>query len=345
MAWDKKRFGYYFLLIFFFSSFSLSAEELKTYTLFSSEEPAKYLETVDYQPLKEKAAEIAKKWSNDGKKAEGIANWVGSSKDYDVGGLEKIIIGIPNLAAPEASSIAALFQSKKGVCGDAAVLTVAMLRAVGLPARILFDCKDKGNPGHAFSQVFFDRGWWAIDTTFDTNRKIFSYRQFSELEEPWFTDEPGEGKKIVVSPDFLFGTLLYPFSREIIVDGKVSALSLNLTFFGSWGSDASRMRLAGEPVLDAKTKKVAQTLYFPPHLYNLIREKKCYIKTKLPLGSYRLSYGIRTGLTGFFHEIGYINFMLMGPSVEVKINAEKLKPAPGVEKKLFTALCSVLQMK
>ena len=340
MDWHKKRFGYYYLLIFPLFLFlpldggggwgcTLFAEEIKTYNLFASDEPTKYLEAVDYQPLIEKAREIVRRWSNDGKKAEAIANWVGSSKEYDVGSFDR-------------SSIAALFHSKKGVCSDAAALTVAMLRAIKIPARILSDFKDKGESGHAFCQVFFSRQWWAIDSTFDEDKNHFSYRQFSELEEPWFTDESEEGRKVVISEDFLFGTLEYPFCKEILVDGKKESLSLNLTCSGSWGSDPTHMRLAGEPVLDIKTRKVAKALYLPRNL-SRIGEGKYYLRTKLPPGNYCLSYGIRTGLTGFFQEIGYAKFMISGPNQEIKITAEKLKSSPGVRKKLFQALYFALK--
>ena len=353
MDWHKKRFGYYYLLIFPIFLFlpldggggwgcTLFAEEIKTYNLFASDEPEKYLEVVNYQPLIEKAREISRRWSNDGKKAEAIANWVGSSKEYDVGSHEKRMLGIPISGNPSRSGIAALFQAKKGVCNDAAALTVAMLRAVEIPARVLWDVKYKGKCGHWFSQVYFSRRWWAIDSTFDENKNRFSYRQFSELEEPWFTDESEEGRKVVISEDFLFGTLEYPFCKEILVDGEKESLSLNLTCSGSWGSDPTHMRLAGEPVLDIKTRKVAKALYLPRNL-SRIGEGKYYLRTKLPPGNYCLSYGIRTGLTGFFQEIGYAKFMISGPNQEIKITAEKLKRSSRVKKKLFQALYLALK--
>ncbi len=343
MAGNKKRLGCCCLLILLVFSSNLKAEEVKTYNLFASDEPEKYLEAVDYQPLVEKAREIARRWSNDGKKAEAIANWVGSSKEYDVGSFEKWELGVPVSFSFDRSSIAALFHSKKGVCSDAAALTVAMLKAVGIPARMLSDVKYKGESGHAFSQVFFSRQWWTIDNTFDENKRRFSYRQFSELEEPWFTDEPEEGRKIVIPEDFLFGTLQYPFCKEILVDQKKEHLSLNITCSGFWGgSDPTRMRLAGEPVWDIKTRKVAKALYLPRNLSH-IGKGKCYLRTKLPPGNYCLSYGIRTGLTGFFQEIGYVKFMLRSPNQEIKITAEKLKSYSGVKKKLFRALFSALK--
>ena len=342
MVGNKKGLGYYCLLILLVFSFDLKAEEIKTYNLFASDKPTKYLEAVDYQPLIEKAREIVKRWSNDGKKAEAIANWVGSSKEYDVGSFEKWELGVPASFSFDRSSIAALFHSKKGVCSDAAALTVAMLRAIKIPARVLCDFKYKGKCGHCFSQVFFSRRWWAIDSTFDEDKNHFSYRQFSELEEPWFTDESEEGRKVVISEDFLFGTLEYPFCKEILVDGKKESLSLNLTCSGSWGSDPTHMRLAGEPVLDIKTRKVAKALYLPRNL-SRIGEGKYYLRTKLPPGNYCLSYGIRTGLTGFFQEIGYAKFMISGPNQEIKITAEKLKRFSGVRKKLFQSLYFALK--
>ena len=356
MDWHKKRLGYYCLLILPLSLFlplnggggrwgwKLFAEEIKTDNLFASDEPEKYLDVADYQPLVEKAREIARKWSNDGKKAEAIANWVGSSKEYDIANYEKRTLGVPTGNSSNRSSIAALFQAKKGVCSDAATLTVAMLRAVEIPARVLFDFKYKGESGHAFTQVYFSRQWWAIDNTFDKNKMRFSYRQFSELEEPWFTVEPGEGKKIVIPAEFLFGTLQYPFCKEIFVDGKKELLSLNITCSGSWGSDPTRMRLAGEPLLDIKTGKVAKVLYLPRN-FSHIGNGKCYLRTKLPPGNYCLSYGIRTGLTGFFQEIGYVKFMLRNSQEEIKITPEKLKASRGVKKKLFRALYSGLAQK
>ncbi|MCK4244140.1 MAG: hypothetical protein KAX20_00790, partial [Candidatus Omnitrophica bacterium] len=92
-------------------------------------------------------------------------------------------------------------------------------------------------------------------------------------------------------------------------------------------------------------KKVAKALYLPDSLFRIIKEEKCYLRTKLPLGSYRLSYGIRTGLTGFFHEIGYTNFMIISPKGKTEITAEKLKASPGIKRKLFLALSSALKNK
>ena len=102
------------------------------------------------------------------------------------------------------------------------------------------------------------------------------------------------------------------------------------------------MRLAGEPLLDTKTRKVAKALYFPCNL-SRIGKGKCYLRTKLPPGNYCLSYGIRTGLTGFFQEIGYVKFMLMSSNQEIKISIEKLKASRGVKKKLFRALYFALK--
>ncbi|MCK4244804.1 MAG: hypothetical protein KAX20_04180, partial [Candidatus Omnitrophica bacterium] len=95
---NKERLGYHFLLILLFiSSFSKSslAEEIKAYNLFASDEPEKYLKDVNYQPLKEKATETAKRWSDVGKKAQAIANWVGNSKDYDVDAFKELGMGTP----------------------------------------------------------------------------------------------------------------------------------------------------------------------------------------------------------------------------------------------------------
>lgn len=59
------------------------------------------------------------------------------------------------------------FDSNKGICYDYAVLFAAMLRAEGIPAKLVMGTSNTVDEYHAWNEAYVDGKWVVIDTTVD----------------------------------------------------------------------------------------------------------------------------------------------------------------------------------
>ena len=87
---------------------------------------------------------------------EAIVRWIARSFDYR-----------PELSAIDDSATDTLHKSG-GMCRDYAHVTIALCRALGIPARYVSVYAPHLTPQdfHAVAEVFIDDAWWLVDATF-----------------------------------------------------------------------------------------------------------------------------------------------------------------------------------
>lgn len=154
----------------------------KNVTLNISDSRIVYLQSV--QPVNwnadmkavRKAGELTAGLKNDREKAEAVYNYVVNTLSYDN---EKI----GELSTDYVPSVEAVFAGSKGICYDYAVLTAAMLRSIGIPAKLVMGYKDDIEAYHAWNQVYIKESgkWITIDTTYDSILK--DSKRAAEMEK------------------------------------------------------------------------------------------------------------------------------------------------------------------
>lgn len=84
-----------------------------------------------------------------------VSSWVGAYLDY-----------VPGSSRPTDGAVATLL-AREGVCRDYAHLTTALLRANGIPARVVSVYAPGLDPMdfHAVTEVCLDRSWYVVDPT------------------------------------------------------------------------------------------------------------------------------------------------------------------------------------
>lgn len=110
-----------------------------------------------------KAFELTKNAANDNEKIQAIYNYIVKNINYDYAKASSVKAEyIPDLNS--------FLKDSKGICYDYASLFAAMLRSVGVPAKLIMGNKDDINGYHAWNQVFLkdSNKWVSIDTTYDS---------------------------------------------------------------------------------------------------------------------------------------------------------------------------------
>lgn len=120
------------------------------------------------------AGKITAGISTDWEKAHAITKWTATHIKYNA-----------NAATRNSGALAAL-QSRTGVCEDYAKLSVALARAAGIPARVVYGYTDNGNKWpaggafplqgyrHAWVEYYLaGRGWVPADPTRSTANKLY----------------------------------------------------------------------------------------------------------------------------------------------------------------------------
>ena len=134
----------------------------------------------NYPPLVEKVNELIKDKTNDLDKVKAITNWVHKSKDYSCS-IFPPPPGLENCTHTPANSDAKfsyIFDSDKGVCMDAAIITSAMLRKAGIPS-----IPRKIDINHIVTMYFLDNIWYSVDTTFCFDKTKCPDLSFMSLED------------------------------------------------------------------------------------------------------------------------------------------------------------------
>jgi transglutaminase-like putative cysteine protease len=109
----------------------------------------------------EKAKELTKDAETEEEKMEKIYNYIINNVKYDFDKMRTVTPGY----VPSAEDT---FISGKGICYDYASLFAAMLRSVGIPAKLIKGYTNYLTEYHAWNQVYLEgKGWVSIDTTYD----------------------------------------------------------------------------------------------------------------------------------------------------------------------------------
>ncbi len=111
-----------------------------------------------------KARELTANATTDTAKAQAIYDYITSKVKYDYA----LAAALPAVYIP---SPAQTLSSNKGICYDYASLNAAMLRSVGIPAKLDMGTSTKVKEYHAWNEVFLNGKWVVVDTTVDASMK------------------------------------------------------------------------------------------------------------------------------------------------------------------------------
>ena len=123
------------------------------------------------------AQRITRGISDDYYKAKAIHDWVCNNLWYDMDEFMK-------KTSSRTDPCIAILKRKRGVCGDFSTVAATLLRAVGIPAKIIsghalgehigwtnFLANDLGEADHGWNATFINGRWIMIDTTWDCNNE------------------------------------------------------------------------------------------------------------------------------------------------------------------------------
>lgn len=141
--------------------------------------------------VKKQAEEIVDAGDSDYVKIQKVHDWVAANIWYDYDDYHGIAAGYHGEKA--------VLEHKRGVCEDYAKLTAALLRSLGIPAKVIsgevtYDTYNDdgwnadGTPkynleGHAWNEAYADGRWIILDTTWDSNNS-YKNGKFSEKADP-----------------------------------------------------------------------------------------------------------------------------------------------------------------
>jgi transglutaminase-like putative cysteine protease len=145
----------------------IQSEELNIRSLVPEKIFANSVQNISWEEAPQvvtKAQELTRKASSDRDKLELIYNFVIDNIKYDYKKAE----GLPPDYLPHPEET---YVSGKGICYDYASLCAAMLRSIGIPAKLVMGKAEKIPDYHAWNEVYIDGEWLVIDTTFDAKLK------------------------------------------------------------------------------------------------------------------------------------------------------------------------------
>ena len=123
--------------------------------------PSTYVWFTGYSNCVNAAAKLCTGESNDDRKIELIKNYVAGKLDYD----ERLAENGDQTYIRDPDEI---LSRKTATCLDYAVLTAAMLRSQGIPAKVVYGNVNQGTTiFHAWNMVYTSsRGWFRVDVTY-----------------------------------------------------------------------------------------------------------------------------------------------------------------------------------
>lgn len=138
--------------------FSLTTEIDDAAEPASAEDTARYLEASRYVDVDAVRAFASERFGGAEPRVavEALLRWIGRSFSYS-----------PNLSEIDDTATDTLRKSG-GMCRDYAHVTIALCRALGIPARYVSVYAPRLEPQdiHAVTEVFIDDAWWLVDATF-----------------------------------------------------------------------------------------------------------------------------------------------------------------------------------
>ena len=147
-----------------------------------------------FAALNAKAVEVTAGLSSDREKAEAINRWVAENVYYDYDYYIHHTKGYPSYAPH------VVFETGIAVCEGYARLMDAMLRAVGIPSRLVCGSTyenegdfEKRSTNHEWLEVYFDGQWNMCDPTWDSaNRYEYGQKVNGAYREDYFAMEKRE---------------------------------------------------------------------------------------------------------------------------------------------------------
>ncbi len=127
--------------------------------------PSRYCESDRFSMM---AAEITQNYATGYAKAEAIRQWVSQNVVYEYG------------YSSSSSSACDINQTRIGVCRDFSHLSIALCRAINIPARMVVGYLHELSPMdlHAWHEVYLDNQWFTFDATQPQpkgNRVVIAY--------------------------------------------------------------------------------------------------------------------------------------------------------------------------
>lgn len=124
--------------------------------------PSGYVDS-DHAEIAKLAGLLTDGLTDDVAKAKAIHAWVTGNISYDYAAYLN--------GDREMMKASEVLRARKGLCRDYAMLTAALARAAGLPARVVYG-QAGSNPGwddqyHAWNEFLIDGHWVSLDTTWD----------------------------------------------------------------------------------------------------------------------------------------------------------------------------------
>ncbi|WP_293695654.1 transglutaminase family protein [uncultured Agrococcus sp.] len=139
-------------------SFSLQAEIEGSAPIPWMDDPQRYAATSRYVDVDAVRAFASERFGGAEPRVavEAIVRWIARSFEYR-----------PELSDLDDTSTDSL-QKSGGMCRDYAHVTIALVRALGIPARYVSVYAPQLQPQdfHAVAEVFIDEQWWLVDATF-----------------------------------------------------------------------------------------------------------------------------------------------------------------------------------
>jgi len=125
--------------------------------------PSHYIDS-DHPAILALARSLTGKLTDDVEKAKAIHRWVTGNISYDYA-------AYLNGGGQEIMKASEVLEAREGLCRDYAILTAALARAAGIPARVVYG-QAGSNPGwddqyHAWNEFLIDGKWVSLDTTWD----------------------------------------------------------------------------------------------------------------------------------------------------------------------------------
>ncbi|MHC1720203.1 MAG: transglutaminase family protein [Clostridiaceae bacterium] len=108
-----------------------------------------------------KAREIAAGYGSNEAKAQAIHDYLTGYMKYDYGKASTVSSGyVP--------SISSVYGSGYGICYDFASTYAAMMRSVGIPAKLVMGYSTNVTGYHAWNKVYINGGWVIVDNSYDS---------------------------------------------------------------------------------------------------------------------------------------------------------------------------------
>ena len=129
-----------------------------------------------------KAQELTKGMTSETDKFDAIYNYVTKNFSYDHA-------KVSTLTSDYLPDIEKVYAAQKGICYDYSSLFGAMLRSVGIPAKLVMGYTEYlGSEYHAWNEVYLGGAWKNVDTTTDAvyvaaNKKVDKFKTDKQMKK------------------------------------------------------------------------------------------------------------------------------------------------------------------